>query len=102
MAIDSISSINSLYSILNAQNTQAAALDESATSFSDVIQALMQPVEQSDAVAKADTLELIAGEMADTHNIMIDAEKADLTLRMTLAVRNKVLDAYNEIMRMQV
>ena len=33
---------------------------------------------------------------------MIDAEKADITLQFTIQVRNKVLEAYQEIMRMQI
>jgi flagellar hook-basal body complex protein FliE len=33
---------------------------------------------------------------------MITAEKANISLQLTVAIRNKILDAYNEIMRMQV
>jgi len=34
--------------------------------------------------------------------VMISMEKADISMRLMLQVRNKVLDAYQEIMRMQV
>lgn len=36
------------------------------------------------------------------HEVMIQLEKADLNFRFMTQVRNKVLDAYNEVMRMQV
>ncbi|QQR81117.1 MAG: flagellar hook-basal body complex protein FliE [Deltaproteobacteria bacterium] len=38
----------------------------------------------------------------DIHEVMISLEKADLSFRYMAQVRNKVLDAYNEVMRMQV
>ena len=43
-----------------------------------------------------------AGKIDDLHTLMIETEKADLALQFTLQVRNKLLDAYNEIMRMQI
>jgi flagellar hook-basal body complex protein FliE len=42
------------------------------------------------------------GEISDVHQIMIASEKASLGLQLTVQVRNKVIDAYQEIMRMQV
>ena len=43
-----------------------------------------------------------AGEVDDLHTLMIESEKSGLALQFTLQVRNKILDAYNEIMRMQI
>jgi flagellar hook-basal body complex protein FliE len=42
------------------------------------------------------------GEISDVHQIMIASEKASLGLELTVQIRNKVIDAYQEIMRMQV
>lgn len=42
------------------------------------------------------------GEISDVHQIMIASEKASLGLELTVQVRNKVIDAYQEIMRMQL
>lgn len=44
----------------------------------------------------------MAGLTDNIHQIMIDSEKAELALQFTLQIRNKILDAYNEIMRMQI
>jgi len=48
------------------------------------------------------TRESAAGGPVDLHDVMIAMEKADISLRLLVQVRNKALDAYQEIMRMQV
>ena len=45
---------------------------------------------------------LAAGELEDISQAVVASEKADIALQLTLQVRNKVVDAYQEIMRMQV
>ena len=54
-------------------------------------------VESDRAVEKVQT-----GESKNLHEVMISMEKADISLRLFTQVRNKVVDAYQEIMRMQV
>jgi flagellar hook-basal body complex protein FliE len=44
----------------------------------------------------------IKGELSDVHQLTIASEKASLGLELTVQVRNKVLEAYQEIMRMQL
>lgn len=46
--------------------------------------------------------ELAAGRTKNIHETMLSIEKADTSLKLMMQVRNKVLDAYKEIMRMQV
>ncbi|MFC5448335.1 flagellar hook-basal body complex protein FliE [Paenibacillus aestuarii] len=45
---------------------------------------------------------IIKGELSDVHQLTIASEKASLGLELTVQVRNKVLEAYQEMMRMQV
>lgn len=45
---------------------------------------------------------LAAGELEDISQVVVAGEKADIAVQLTLQVRNKVIDAYQEIMRMQV
>lgn len=42
------------------------------------------------------------GRTDNIHQVLIAAEKADIALQFTMQIRNKILDAYNEIMRMQI
>jgi flagellar hook-basal body complex protein FliE len=44
----------------------------------------------------------ITGELPDVHRLMIEAEKASLATSLTIQIRNKVVEAYQEIMRIQV
>jgi flagellar hook-basal body complex protein FliE len=55
---------------------------------------------QQDA-AKA-SFNLAAGKLQDISQVTIAAEKATIAMQLTMQVRNKVVDAYQEIMRMQV
>ena len=52
--------------------------------------------------AEAAITALATGEKASLHDTMIAMEQADLSFRMMMQVRNKIVDAYQEIMRMQV
>jgi flagellar hook-basal body complex protein FliE len=64
-----------------------------------------------DAIRSADTLQkdadikmqqLATGKSTNIHETMIATEKADIALRLMVQVRNKIIEAYQEIMKMQV
>lgn len=46
--------------------------------------------------------QFIRGESVDAHELMINSERLSLGLQMTVQVRNKMIEAYQEIMRMQM
>jgi flagellar hook-basal body complex protein FliE len=43
-----------------------------------------------------------SGESTNISEVMIAAERADIALKLMMSVRNKVIDAYQEVMKMQV
>ncbi|RKY86908.1 flagellar hook-basal body complex protein FliE, partial [candidate division KSB1 bacterium] len=45
---------------------------------------------------------LLTGEIKDVHDVMVAVEKANTSFELMMEIRNKMLDAYREIMRMQV
>lgn len=64
-----------------------------------------------DAVNEVNTLqkvsdvksqELAMGKSQNISDVMIAAEKADISLRLMVQVRNKIIEAYQEMMKMQV
>lgn len=48
------------------------------------------------------TEDFAAGRTDNIHQVLIAGEKAEIALQFTMQIRNKILDAYNEIMRMQI
>jgi flagellar hook-basal body complex protein FliE len=71
----------------------------------DFSQFLRDALSQVDALQKnadAASLQLAAGQVDDLSSVMVALEKASLSLSLTVATRDKVLDAYNQIMRMQI
>jgi len=71
-------------------------------SFKDVLTEAFGAAGYTDAVDKASTLELLMGESDDLAALMIDIQKAELSLNLALQIRNKIIDAYNEVLRMSV
>lgn len=66
---------------------------------------LAQAMEQNRNVqARADQAveTLVSGEGGNLHEVMLAMEEADLSMRLLVQVRNKVVEAYHEIMQMQV
>jgi flagellar hook-basal body complex protein FliE len=54
------------------------------------------------AKADANALKLATGESVDIHEVMLSMEHASLGMQTALQVRNKLVDAYQEVMRMSV
>ena len=63
---------------------------------------LLQDVNQQQFNAEAKQIELMVTENKDIHGTMLALEKADLSMRLMLQIRNKLVSAYEEVMRMQV
>ncbi len=64
----------------------------------DAISVVNEVQKQSDIQIQ----KFMAGESQDLHETLIAVQKADLSFQMMMQVRNKILQAYNEIMRMPV
>ncbi len=72
------------------------------TSFADTLKNAINEVNELQQTANKKAQELAVGKTDNVADVMIAAEKADIAMRVMVQVRNKVIDAYNEIMRMQV
>lgn len=75
---------------------------EAQNSFSNTLKNAIDGVNNAQVRSDMLTNKLAAGENVDLHQVMIASQKASITLEATLQVRNKVVEAYQEIMRMQV
>ena len=70
--------------------------------FADVLASSLDEVNKLQQKADAAATALATGDTMSLHDTMIAMEQADLSFRMMMQVRNKIVDAYQEIMRMQV
>ncbi|AZR73882.1 flagellar hook-basal body complex protein FliE [Anoxybacter fermentans] len=71
------------------------------TGFADLLKKAINEVNQLQKRADLMAEKFAVGEIDNIHNVTIASEQAKLALELTLAVRNKVVEAYKEIMRMQ-
>ncbi|KNF08809.1 flagellar hook-basal body complex protein FliE [Gottschalkia purinilytica] len=70
--------------------------------FSDYLKQALDKVNDLQLEADNQNLLLATGQVENIHDVTIASEKAKIALDLTMAVRNKVVDAYREIMRMQI
>ncbi len=70
-------------------------------SFTSTLQSAMDQVDELQASADQKVAALLHGESEDVHSAMIAVEHADLSFQLMMQVRNKVVNAYQEIARMQ-
>lgn len=75
---------------------------EAQKNFASVFKESIEKINQAQIESDKMTEKLARGENVDLHQVMISAQKASITLQASLEVRNKVIDAYQEMMRMQV
>ena len=88
-------------------NQQVAAYNKgnatsAAKSISDSFQKMFDEVNQDQLHAEKKVSEMMTSKNKDIPGTVIAMEKADISLRMLMAVRNKIVNAYQEMMRMQV
>ena len=70
--------------------------------FQDVLAGAIQSVEGSSRAASASVERFLSGEGEELHTTVLATQRAELTFDMFLQMRNKVVSAYQEIMRMQM
>lgn len=104
MDISTITHVTSDY-IKNALEESAKASKTENRDFGSVFQSALGMVDETNELqnsAESAEIQFSLGESTNTHDLQIAQEKANVALQYTVAVRNKVLEAYREIMNMQI
>src|SRR5271154_4929263 len=76
--------------------------DQTEKSFAATLKDAVNQVNTAQKDSDVKMQEPASGKSQNIHETMIAAEKADIALRMMVQVRNKMIEAYQEMMRMQV
>lgn len=79
-----------------------AATPARAEGFGGLLTETIQKVEGFRQTANEATEQFLKGESVDLHNVALAVQRAELALDLFVQVRNKVTQAYQEVMRMQI
>ena len=78
-----------------------AAGGSPVASFADSLTDAIEKVEQTQGDANQATVNMLDGS-GEVHDAMIALQRAELTLQLTIQVRNKLVQAYQDVMRMPI
>ncbi len=78
----------------------ASRTDAGSPTFEDTLTAFYKEVDTGLKAADQKTAEFAVGKSQGLHEVMIASEKAGISFKILVEIRNKLLDAYQEIMRM--
>jgi flagellar hook-basal body complex protein FliE len=79
----------------------ATAAASPATSFADSLSKLVDSVEQTEGAANEAVVDMLDGK-TEVHDAMIAMQRAEMTLQLTIQIRNKLVQAYQDVMRMPI
>jgi flagellar hook-basal body complex protein FliE len=85
-----------------AQSETFGSSEVTGKSFADTLKEAVATVNALQKNADVQAQNLATGRTDNVADVMIASEKADIALKLMVQVRNKIIDAYQEIMRMQV
>lgn len=85
----------------NSRNTEVEDFKKE-NNFGNYLKNAIQEVNQLQIESDKATTMLAEGKKIDLHEVMIAGQKASISMQAALEIRNKAVEAYQEIMRMQV
>lgn len=78
------------------------SVNKPSQKFSNILKSAIEHVNKVEQEADLKTEKLVTNKIEDLHDVMISAQKASITIETAVQIQQKVIDAYNEMMRMQV
>lgn len=101
MVIEPISN-DFLASAVMPSTDVAATSKDGSTNFSSMVSQGLDQVNQQLLTSEADLQTLASGDVQNLHQIMIRMEESRLSFQLLLQVRNRLLESYQDIMKMQI
>lgn len=75
---------------------------QTGAGFSDMLEQAVSETSRAEVAADRAVEKFSTGESRNLHEVILSLEQADISMRLLVQMRNKILDAYQEIMRMQI
>jgi len=101
MAINFNPAINSV-SPVPIGGPQAAPQPEGKTNFLKIAGDSLKKVDDKQHDANSSIVDLLAGKNDDINSVVASVAKADMSFKLLVGVRNKLVEAYKETMKMQI
>jgi flagellar hook-basal body complex protein FliE len=103
MGIEALGSIKGTIGIPETILTQPVQTPKAANAdFNELLSTAVKSLSETQTGADVAMEQLAAGQNIELHNVVLAAQKASLTMQLALTVKNKITEAYQEIMRMQI
>lgn len=97
-----VGDIQAALSKLSPEMSVNKSAQDVTTSFASTLDGFINNVNDLQNSANDAIDKMAAGQTADVHEVMVAMEKAKVSFDMLLQIRNKMLDAYKQIMQMQM
>jgi flagellar hook-basal body complex protein FliE len=98
--------ISSIYSAYNDTLSSISGIsDESAGDFSSILDSMMNTLNETNTLqnrAESAAIQFALGETENMHDLLVAQTKANTALQYTVAVRDKLIEGYQQIMQMQI
>ena len=101
MAMDALTRVGSLATTPRASKATPEIGGDTGKSFGESLMSMVESVEQTGVEANSAVSNML-DKSGDVHEAMIALQQADLTLQFAVQIRNKLVQAYQEISRMPV
>ncbi len=102
MAINAVSFMSPAQSVNEVKISNQVTSADAQQQFADALKEAVASVNEHQKTSDMMTQKLISGGDVDLFEVMVAAQKASVTLNTTIEIRNKAVEAYQEIMRMSV
>jgi len=102
MQIPGLSSIGTPPILPSAQPGVPGRVAAPASGFGDTVKAAVAGVERQEQQAAVSIQDLLTGKSQDLLPVVAEVAKADMSFKLLMAVRNKVIEAYKQTINMQI
>ncbi|MES2093314.1 MAG: flagellar hook-basal body complex protein FliE [Actinomycetota bacterium] len=102
MDVSSIGAVSGVSGVSSTGTVSATGTSGTgATGFANALGGAVDNLQQLQSTSNTLAIQAVTGSLSDIHNATIASTRAQVTLELVAAVRNKGVDAFTEIMRMQ-
>jgi flagellar hook-basal body complex protein FliE len=100
--VGGVGGLSGVANVAGTTGTQAAGATDGSSSFSNILGQGLDSLQSTQANADNLSIQAATGTLTNAHDLMIATTQAQLATQLTVALRNKAVDAFNEVMRMQI